>query len=439
MSEDNGYDIKKIMKSQPICNIGMIGHVSNGKSTIVKQLTGTATQRHSLEITSNKTIKLGYSNAKIFKCKKCPRPFGYGASGSETKTLECKRCSEKMELVNHISFVDSPGHNSLMATMMNGTCVMDYTILVESLGNKEIPAAQTKEHLKATKITNTANKIVCLNKLDLIKKEEAKRRIDEFQEYLSTTIAKDSLLVPLSATHGFNIDVLCEYLSQIKAPEREYNKACRAIVIRSFNVNKPGTMISELKGGVIGGSLIEGTITIGDNVIIKPGYITKTALYNPDKEDSKRFSYKELSAKVVSIKSENNKLKLAIPGGLIGIELDIDPALTSDDGLIGNILISETEKDNYIVCEDIILDFEPFDETVKIEKGDKVVVNINACNSTCTVMMKKKTQIGLKLDNRPICAKIGDLITLSSQMKGDSTINILGRGKLVRGNECINL
>lgn len=430
------YNIKDIMHNQPICNIGMIGHVSNGKSTIVRQLTGSATQRHSSEIATNKTIKLGYSNAKIFKCDKCRRPMCYKASSSETKTMNCEHCNTKMTLVNHVSLVDNPGHNSLMATMMNGTCVMDYTIIVESLGNKEIPAAQTKEHIKATTLTRTENKMVCINKLDLVKKEEASRRITEFNTYLSSTIAKDSPIIPLAASHGYNIDVLAEYLAHVIPPTRELDMPCRVVIIRSFNVNKPGTKIKDLNGGVVGGSIMEGVVKIGDIVVIKPGFISKNKNYDNKDEKSKRFIYTTLETKVLSIKSEKNKLKYAIPGGLIGIELDVDPSLTSDDGLIGNILIPEANKDEYEVYEDIIVDFEPFDGSVKIEKNMKIVINVNACNSNCTVVKSKKNQLGIQLDTRPICVKIGDYITISSQVKQDSSITILGRGKIIRGNTC---
>jgi len=60
--------IQEAMKNQAIINIGVIGHVANGKSTIVRNITGTETQRHSGEQTTGLTIRNGYANAKIYKC-----------------------------------------------------------------------------------------------------------------------------------------------------------------------------------------------------------------------------------------------------------------------------------------------------------------------------------------------------------------------------------
>jgi translation initiation factor 2 subunit 3 len=433
MENNENKSIQELMMHQPICNIGVIGHVANGKSTLVRQLTGTITQRYANEIAMNKTIKLGYANAKIFKCPICPRPTCYKSGSSEVTSMECETCESSMKLVNHISMVDCPGHNLLTATMMNGTCVMDYTILVESLGNKDIPAPQTKEHLKATTLTGTKNKIVCLNKLDLVKKDTATRRIEEFKKYLETTIAKDSLVVPVAATHGINIDVLCEYLAQIKPPERNINSPCQMIVIRSFNVNKPGTKIKDLHGGVIGGSIIDGTIRTDEEIILKPGYIQKNTDYKSTDKEGKRFIYTPLRSKIISIRSENTKLTRAIPGGLIGIELDIDPSMAADDGLVGNIMVTADSNDKYDVYEEILIDFEPFEESLKLEKDMKVVVNINACNSNCTVAAVKKNKIALNMDSRPICVKIGDYITISTNARQDTSITILGRGKIEKG------
>src|SRR3990172_1790462 len=117
-------DLKSIMRDQPTLNIGLIGSVSDGKSTIVKRLTSIDTQRHSSEKKSNKTINLGYANAKIFRCPNCPKPGCYQSYPSQIYDPLCQICKTTMTLEKHVSFVDVPGHNSLMAAMLNGTCVM---------------------------------------------------------------------------------------------------------------------------------------------------------------------------------------------------------------------------------------------------------------------------------------------------------------------------
>jgi len=160
------YDIE----FQPQINIGMIGHVSDGKSTIVKAITGQSTQRYSQEKSSNLTIRLGYANAKIIQCSTCPEPECYSACSSDCHEYKCNKCEGVAILVNHVSFVDCPGHHSFMQTMLSGTSVMDYTILVESLANKTIPAAQTIAHLNSINSTEIENIMVILNKIDLVSK-----------------------------------------------------------------------------------------------------------------------------------------------------------------------------------------------------------------------------------------------------------------------------
>ena len=98
---------------------------------MVKALSGVHTVRFKNELERNITIKLGYANAKIYRSfdKKCQRPVCYtsmGSSKEDTFTMN----GFKYELVRHVSFVDCPGHDILMATMLNGAAVMDAALLL---------------------------------------------------------------------------------------------------------------------------------------------------------------------------------------------------------------------------------------------------------------------------------------------------------------------
>ena len=437
LSNNNSYimNIKQVMNNQPVINIGMIGHVSNGKSTIVKSLTGKATQKHSDEKERNITIKLGYANAKIYKCNSCESPDNYASTASNIFQLNCKHCESEMELVNHVSFTDCPGHFFLMATMLNGTCVMDYTILVESLNNDIIPAPQTIEHVKATTLTNTPNKIICINKLDLIKRPEAEKKLNIFQKYASNTILKDSAIIPIAASLGLNMDVLCEELAKLEIPNRKINVPQRMIIIRSFNANKPGTNIKDLKGGIIGGSLLDGMIKINDNVILKPGIIIPNEKYDENNCENTKWNYKPIQSQIISIHSENNKLEQAIPGGLIGVQLDIDPSISSDDGLIGNVMVTLDNEQDFEVFEDIEIEFIPFtNDELCLKKNDKVFVNANANNRSCSIFKFKKNKMILKLLTSPICIKKGDTVTISINTTEGEGITIIGKGIILDGN-----
>ena len=133
--------IKKYGK-QPCVNIGTAGHVDHGKTTLIQALTGNWTSVHSQELKRGITIRVGYSDAAFYKCKDCESPLGYS---TEPK---CHNCGKESELSRVISFVDSPGHESLMANMLSGSALMDGALLLVA-ANSKVPQPQTKEHLLA--------------------------------------------------------------------------------------------------------------------------------------------------------------------------------------------------------------------------------------------------------------------------------------------------
>jgi translation initiation factor 2 subunit 3 len=425
-SEYNMF-IKKIMEDQPVVNIGVIGHVANGKSTFTKALTGVITQKHSKELERNITIKLGYANAKIYKCGLCKAPEAYQSTGSHIYDHNCIHCGNPTELILHVSFTDCPGHNLLMSTMLNGTCIMDYTILLESCANTVIPAIQTIEHFQVTKEAGIETKIVCLNKTDLLvkEKEKIKDNIDKLRKFVGDKIP----IVPVCCTLGLNTDVLCEYISRIPIPIKKIDEEIKMLVIRSFNINHPDTKISEIKGGVIGGSLTRGILKIGDKVKIYPGFIEKIG---------KKWKYSPLECEILSINSEKNKLEKAIPGGLIGVQLNIDPAHTVNDGLVGNVMFKDGCKEPN-VFEKVQIKYKKISHRTDdhstddhdIVKGDNIQININSNNIKGKILNMDDDSIYLKLE-KPICVELNDKVTINI-INEDSGIVIYGSGIIIDG------
>ena len=242
---------------------GTIGHVAHGKSTVVKAISGVQTVRFKNELERNITIKLGYANAKIYGCAdpKCPRPAKYRAYGSSKE--DSPQChvpgfeDAKMELLRHVSFVDCPGHDILMATMLNGAAVMDGALLLIA-ANEPCPQPQTSEHLAAVEIMRLQHIIILQNKVDLVTEAAALNQHESIARFIQGTIAESAPIVPISAQLKYNIDAVCEYIvKKIPVPVRDFTSPPQMIVIRSFDVNKPGSEVDELKGGVAGGSILQ--------------------------------------------------------------------------------------------------------------------------------------------------------------------------------------
>ena len=416
--------ISECMKKQAIINIGMIGHVANGKSTLTKQLTGKTTQQHSSEKQNNITINLGYANAKIYWCETCDI---YKSVPSNIDDLMCESCNYLMELVNHISFVDCPGHNSFTANMLNGSSIMDTTILIESANNENL-GKQSKEHLNAIKLSNIPNAIVCLNKLDLIKKDIAKDKILNLLNELKNTPAENSDIIPISANFGSNLDIVARYLAYLEIPKKSLDLSVKMIIIRSFNINKINTPIDQISGGVVGGTIVQGILNIGDKFIIKPGFITKNINYNEKDETTKKWKCYPLVSTVTSINADTNKLYKAISGGLIGVCSLLDPSLTVNNKLVGNILSMYNQLDD--IYETFMIEFYSLNNNSNINKNDIVLINHNACNTSALIHSFKKNKMVLELLDRPMSAELGDRITISQNIYG---FTIIGYGIIIKG------
>ena len=323
-----------MISRQATINIGTIGHVAHGKSTVVKAISGVTTQRFLGELTRNITIKLGYANAKIYKCTdpKCPRPDCYGAFGSSTvDNPPCKapNCTGTMELLRHVSFVDCPGHDILMATMLNGAAAMDAALLLIA-ANEECPQPQTSEHLAAVEIMKMKHIIILQNKIDIVKETAALEQHSKILDFIQGTVAEGSPIVPISAQLSYNIDVVCEnIIKRVPIPDRSFIGPPTMIIIRSFDVNKPGTDVDDLQGGVAGGSILRGVLKKGEAIEIRPGIIEKAG-------DS--FKCRPIISVVERLRAENNDLNYAVPGGLIGVGTRVDPCLSRGDRLVGHVL-----------------------------------------------------------------------------------------------------
>lgn len=309
------------MPKQPEVNVGLVGHVDHGKTTLTKALTGTWTDTYSEEIKRGVSIKLGYADAAFYTCEE---------NGKKRYVSSANlKCDGNLTLERVVSFVDSPGHETLMATMLSGAAIMNGALLLVA-ANQKCPQPQTREHLKALEIVGVSQIIIVQNKIDLVSQERALENYKEIKEFVKGTIAENAPIIPVSAQQGANIDVLIEAIEKvIKTPKFDPDKPGRMYIARSFDVNKPGTPPDKLVGGVVGGSIIQGRFRVGDEIEISPGFqVTK----------GKKTVWEPIYTDIVSLYSGGRSWEEVRPGGLVAIGTKLDPSLTKADGLIGRMV-----------------------------------------------------------------------------------------------------
>jgi translation initiation factor 2 subunit 3 len=389
------------MNCQPDLNIGTCGHVSEGKSTLIKSITGISPMRYKSEKIKNLTIKLGYANSIIYKCE-CQ---DYNAYKCNVKEKVCNLCGKNYTTQKNISFVDCPGHQSFMGTMLNGACLMDVALLVISANNK-CPQPQTLEHLKALTVMNVNKIIILQNKIDLVSRDQAIHNLKEIKEFVKGTIAENSPIIPISAQLNININILLKHISNIENIKRDIDKSPRMIIVRSFDINNPNIEYQKIKGGVIGGSIIQGKLKIGDKITIKPGIKIGN-------------DYKKISSEIISMRTDDTNLEEAKPGGLIGIELLIDPFLTSSDKLIGNFIELEENLDKEI--NSMILEYHQLKDSHKIKKNENIILNIYSANIQAKIISKYKTEnknfLTLSNFSKPVYTGEGENITILQRIE----------------------
>lgn len=394
---------------QPEINMGMVGHVDHGKTTLTKALTGKWADRHSEEIKRGISIKLGYADAVFYKCPKCDEP------GCYTIHSKCKVCGEKTELLRAVSFVDSPGHETLMATMLSGASIMDGALLLIA-ANETCPQPQTKEHLMALNILGIKKIVIVQNKIDLVDEKHLMENYEQIKNFVKGTVAEDAPIIPVSAQHFANIDVLIKMTGEtIPTPKRDKDSSVRMHVARSFDVNMPGNRVDNLVGGVIGGTLSQGRLNIGDKIGISP--CKKT-------DEKGRESWGIIITEVTTLISGEKKMKSIGPGGLIGAGTTLDPAMTKSDALAGKIAgppdTLPPVLDKIVIEANLLERVVGSAEDLKVEKiktSEVLMLNVGVTTTAgvVTSAREKDAEISLKL---PICADKGQRIAISRRIGG---------------------
>lgn len=384
----------------PEINIGMVGHVSHGKTTLTQALTGKLTLTHSEELKRGISIRLGYADATFYKCE----------NGHYGTSAKCSVCFKDCEPVRTVSFIDAPGHETLMATVLTGARLMDGAILLIA-ANEKCPQPQTREHLAALEAVGIKNVIIVQNKIDIVTKERAMESYNEIKNFVRGSILENAPIIPVSAQQRVNIDSIIEAIEErISTPQRDESKDLRMFIARSFDINKPGMPPNKLMGGIVGGSIVAGRLKLGDEIVIKPGIRIGS-------------KYKQLVTTVTGLQKAGINLEVANVGGLLGVMTNLDPYLTKSDSLVGSVVAHVGKapelKENLVLEVKILTRLlgEEMKNILGIKEKEDILINVGTARSIGTVASSKKGKIEMRL-KIPVVAEKGDRIALSRQIAG---------------------
>lgn len=400
----------------PEMNIGILGHVDHGKTTLTQALTGKFTDEHSEELKRGISIRLGYADMVIRKCPKCAeelktrRPGDPETSDSSCYTTmpKCLAHNVDTEVVRSLSVIDVPGHETLMATVLTGASLMDGAILVIA-ANEEVPQPQTAEHLQVMNIVGIKNIIIVQNKIDLVDEGQLMKNYQQIRDFVKGSVAENAPIIPVSAQHRANIDVLLEAIAEVLVPlPKDKSAEPLMYVARSFDVNRPGTGINALVGGVVGGSVVKGEFRQGDAIEIRPGA----------KTDNK---WVPLKSKIISMNKGGAFVDSGTAGGLLSIGTALDPSLTKSDNLVGNVLGMEGKLPPVFNALKLAVHFmqratDAAKAKQELKPNDALLMNVNTARTVgvCT-KPGNIAEFALKI---PVCASIGDKVALSRQIEG---------------------
>src|SRR3989338_356891 len=389
------------MQELETLNVIIAGHIDHGKTTLLFKLSRKWTDTHSEELKRGITIKLGYADITISK--------------SEDYNIDNKGAP-----VRYITFIDSPGHEMLMATMLSGAAIVDAAILVVAANEGIKP--QTREHLMALQAKDIRNIIIVQNKIDLVSKEKAIENYNLIRKEFKGTIAENSPIIPVSSQQEINIERIYEAICEIKAPERNPNDSPLFLVARSFDINKPGTKPSNLHGAVLGGTLKKGTLKVGDIIEIKPGIMTKEA---------NQLKYKTIKTKIASLFKGSGKVNEITPGGNASIETELDMALGKTDTLSGCV-VSLNGKLPEITTK-ITIKYNLFKEFLggiqipPLKPSESIMLSINTSVTVGIIskLSKEEAEINLKI---PVVPFKGNKIGLARNV--NNHWRLIGYGEI---------
>ena len=378
-------------------NIGILGHVDHGKTTLTHAITGKWTDTHSEEIKRGISIRVGYADAQIYHCKKCDR---------HTFSEKCPSCKQPAMPKRKISFIDAPGHETLMTAVIAASSLLDGAIFLVA-ANEPCPQPQTAEHLMILNLLNLKNILVIQTKVDLASREQAQKNYTQIKEFLKGSVAENAPIVPVSATYKLNVETLADWIERsFPTPSREKDVPLRMYISRSFDVNKPGTPIPKLQGGVIGGSIVKGQLKKGDAFELRPGIVRK--------QGSAPLA---IVSEVANMQEEQEMLEAAGPGGLIALATRLDPGIAKSDGLAGSVVGRPGELPEVVNVLKVKYKLLPRQdiENPPLKMGEPLAINVYTATTVGAIAQLSKGIATIRL-KKPVVAEKNAKVALSRRL-----------------------
>ncbi len=384
-------------------NVIISGHIDHGKTTLLYKLSGKWTDTHSEELKRGITIKLGYADVTISK--------------NGDYNIQNKGTPKR-----YVTFIDAPGHEMLMATMLSGAAIVDAAILVVAANEGIKP--QTREHLMALQAKDIKNIIIVQNKIDLVSKEKAIENYNTIRKEFKGTIAENAIIIPVSSQQEINIEKIYEALCEVKVPSRVQSDKPLFLIARSFDINKPGTKPKDLHGAVIGGTLKKGILKVGDTIELKPGIMIKEA---------NQIKYKTIKTKIASLFKGSSKTNEITPGGNAAIETELDMSIGKSDALSG--CVASIENNLPEITNKITIKHHVFKEQIggvpipALKPGETLMLSINTSVTVGNIIRLNKddAEISLKI---PIVPFKGDKVGIARNI--NNHWRLIGHGEILK-------
>jgi translation initiation factor 2 subunit 3 len=183
-------------------------------------------------------------------------------------------------------------------------------------------------------------------------------------------------------------------------------------VARSFDINRPGTTWDSLTGGVLGGSLVQGKLTEGDELQLRPGR---------EVEEGGQTRWESIETDVRSLQAGGEMVDEVTPGGLLGVGTGLDPSLTKGDALAGQVAGTPGSlpptREQFTMDVDLLerlvgVDDESIDD---ISTGEPLMLTIGTATTVGSVTSAREGECEVAL-KRPVCAAEGAKIAINRRI-----------------------